>query len=304
MNIDNFNLTDNYKKSLDEYKEYLFSHEHFLDNTTYSYIYDIKNFFNYLEENKIFNYSNVDLTCYKKYLDYISSLDNATVFRKIIALKSFSKFYSKKYNRLDLAVDLEFPKLPKKIPDVLSIEEVDELLSFKPINHYDYRNKAILELLYSSGLRVSELCNLEIHSINFETKTVLCFGKGSKERNLPLGEHALKALKIYLEEHRPFLVKNKKCDFLFINNRGEALTRYGVFRELKKIAERQNIKKNIHPHILRHSFATHLIMNGADLRVVQEMLGHSSINTTQIYTNLNTETLEENYELFNPRDNL
>jgi integrase/recombinase XerD len=193
------------------------------------------------------------------------------------------------------------PRFYKKIPDVLSIEEVDILLNFKLETAFDYRNKAMIELMYATGLRVSELVNLNINDVDIEDSFVRCFGKGNKERIVPIGEVALKYLKIYIYNYRDSLKKKNLCSKLFLNNHGKVMTRQGFFKILKTIAKNQGIKKNITPHMLRHSFATHLLNNGADLRSIQLMLGHSNLSTTQIYTNINNETLKENYELYHPR---
>ena len=160
----------------------------------------------------------------------------------------------------------------------------------------------MLELMYATGLRVSELVSLTNLNIDFDTQTVRCYGKGNKERVVPMGDIAAKYLKMYLDNYRDSLKKKRLCDNLFLNNHGNKLTRQGFFIILKTIALENGIEKNITPHMLRHSFATHLLNNGADLRSIQLMLGHNNISTTQIYTNIDNATLLENYELFHPRD--
>ena len=158
----------------------------------------------------------------------------------------------------------------------------------------------MLELMYATGLRVSELINLTIDNIDFNKQIVKCSGKGHKERIIPIGAIATKYLKIYLDEYRQTLMKGYLCDNLFLNNHGKKLTRQGFFKNLKIIAEKQGLKKEIHPHMLRHSFATHLLNNGADLRSIQLMLGHENISTTGIYTNVSTEKIKDNYDLYYP----
>ena len=160
----------------------------------------------------------------------------------------------------------------------------------------------MLELMYSSGLRVSELVSLTLNDIDLDNKFVRCIGKGKKERIIPIGDYALDYLKKYIEEYRPILKKDYYTESIFLNNHGKEITRQGFFLIIKKIAKEKKIDKNITPHILRHSFATHLLNNGADLRTIQEMLGHSNISTTQIYTNLTTDVLKENYKLYERRD--
>ena len=201
----------------------------------------------------------------------------------------------------DISQAIENPRFYKKIPHVLSIEEVDNLLNISLKSAYDYRNKAMLELMYATGLRVSELVELSVSNVDLEEGFVRCFGKGNKERIVPIGEIALKYLRIYLYQYRDLLKKKTLCDKLFLNNHGRGMTRQGFFKILKGIAIDKGIEKNITPHMLRHSFATHLLNNGADLRSIQLMLGHNNLSTTQIYTTVNNETLKENYDLFHPR---
>ena len=193
------------------------------------------------------------------------------------------------------------PHTYQKLPHVLSIEEVEMLLDIPLDTAYDYRNKAMLELMYATGLRVSELVNLELSNIDMDLSLVRVFGKGSKERIVPFGEVAHDYLKIYLEQYRDSLKKKRLCDKVFLNNHGNGMTRQGFFKILATIVKGKNINTKITPHVLRHSFATHLLNNGADLRSIQMMLGHSNLSTTQIYTNINNETLKENYELYHPR---
>ena len=213
----------------------------------------------------------------------------------------FHHYLSKIYNIENVANKIENPRFYKKLPNVLSIEEVDMLLNIELKDEFSYRNKAMLELMYATGLRVSELINLTINNIDLEENIVRCIGKGNKERIVPIGQTAIKYLKIYIDNYRDKLKKRTLCDKLFLNNHGKQMTRQGFFKIIKKIAEEKNIKKQISPHVLRHSFATHLLNNGADLRSIQTMLGHTNLSTTQIYTNINNETLKENYELYHPR---
>jgi len=179
---------------------------------------------------------------------------------------------------------------------------LDNLLDIELNNAFDYRNKAMLELMYSSGLRVSELVDLKLKDIDLDNGYVKCFGKGNKERIVPVGELAVEYLKKYIYEYRDSMKKGYYTENIFLNNHGKRISRQGFFLIIKDIAKQKNIDKNITPHMLRHSFATHLLNNGADLRTIQEMLGHSSITTTQIYTNVSTDILKENYELYKRRD--
>ena len=190
--------------------------------------------------------------------------------------------------------------MKKSLPKTLSIEEIDKLLDIKLNDHFSYRNKAMLELMYSSGLRVSELVNVKIHDIDDSNCIIRIMGKGKKERIVPLGDYAIKYIDIYLKEHRNKLIKRELNEYLFLNNHGKKMTRQGFFKILKQLAQQKNIKTDFSPHTLRHSFATHLLNGGADLRSIQEMLGHESISTTQIYTHVSKEQLKENYNNYHP----
>ena len=227
-----------------------------------------------------------------------------TVARHISSIRSFHQFLLReKVTTTDPTVHLEMPQVEQKLPRVLSIEEIDALIAApdrsKP---QGVRDIAMLELLYASGMRISELIELNIEDIHLTMGFVRVFGKGRKERIIPLGRGALNALSKYLERARYELQgKYPKTDALFINQRGKRLTRQGCWKIIKAHAEKAQINKELTPHVLRHSFATHLIENGADLRAVQEMLGHADIATTQIYTHVSKTRLSEVYKQFHPR---
>ena len=303
MNIDNFKLNDKNKNILREYKVYLFTEQHLLDNSISSYMSDIYKYLEYMEDKGIsfcFNIKKNDLVGYLGCLDK-QKYSIYSVVRKISSIRNFHFFLYKKYKVSDVSEQIENPRFYKKIPDVLSIEEVDMLLDIPLRINYDYRNKAMLELMYATGLRVSELVHLEVNNVDLEEGFVRCIGKGNKERIIPIGEVALKYLNIYILYYRDSLLKKRLCNYLFLNNHGNGMTRQGFFKILKGIAKDKGIDKNITPHMLRHSFATHLLNNGADLRSIQMMLGHTNLSTTQIYTTVNHEVLRENYDLFHPR---
>ncbi|MBQ9011887.1 MAG: tyrosine recombinase, partial [Bacilli bacterium] len=224
-----------------------------------------------------------------------------TVSRSISTLKSFYKFLLiEKYININPMSNITAPKISKALPKVLSEEEVEKLLDIELTDHYSYRNKAMLELMYSSGLRVSELITLNVSDIDLDNDLVRIFGKGSKERIIPIGSYAAKYLKEYLLYHRNSLLKNKTSNYLFLSSRGDKMTRQAFFKILQKLAIKQNIKTNFSPHTLRHSFATHLLKHGADLRSIQELLGHSDISSTQIYTHITNEKLKENFRQSHP----
>lgn len=303
IKIEDFSINNDTKDILKEYRVYLLTEKHLSDNTITSYILDIYKYLLFQEKKGI-----KDPIKIKKddVVSYLSLLDKDkysiySVVRKISSLRVFHHYLEITYHIKDVMNDIDNPRFYKKIPNVLSIEEVDKLLSFPLNNAFDYRNKAMLELMYATGLRVSELINLEITNIDLDNNIVRCFGKGNKERIIPMGEVALKYLKLFINDYRDSLKKTYLCDKIFLNNHGKALTRQGFLKILKTVAKSAGIDKNITPHTLRHSFATHLLNNGADLRSIQIMLGHSNLSTTQIYTTINNETLHENYNLYHPR---
>ena len=298
MDIDSFNLSSKNKDILSKYKTYLITVKFLnVETTINSYILDIYKLLEYLniDYDKT---TNEDIYKYLKYLE-----DNHysiySVVRKISSIKSFYNYlFEEDIYKLNL--DIERPRFYKKLPHVLTIDEVDKLLDIELKTPFDYRNKAMLELMYATGLRVSELINLTPLNIDLDKQIVRCFGKWNKERIVPIGATACKYLKIYLEEYRDKLVKKRVCDNLFLNNHGNKITRQGFFKNLKIIANKQGITDDITPHVLRHSFATHLLNNGADLRSIQMMLGHENISTTGIYTNVSTDKIKDNYDLYYP----
>ena len=257
-----------------------------------------------MENNKIKTALNIeyqDITNYLKYLDN-NNYETSSIIRKIVSIKLFHKYLSEEYKIKDVSSKIINPRLRRKLPNILTIEEVDNLLDIKLNTPFDYRNKAMLELMYSSGLRVSELVDLKLNNIDLDNGYVRCLGKGKKERIIPIGEIAIEYLKKYINEYRNSMKKGYYTENVFLNNHGKSITRQGFFLIIKNIAKEKNIDKNITPHMLRHSFATHLLNNGANLRTIQEMLGHSSITTTQIYTNVSNDIIKENYELYKRRD--
>ena len=203
---------------------------------------------------------------------------------------------------VNISEDVESLKRKKALPKYLSIEEVDQLLDIKLENAFDYRNKAMLETLYATGLRASELINLDLMNVDIVNMIINVYGKGSKERIVPLSKIAVNYLDLYINIYRNLLfVKNQEpTDALFLNNHGKRMTRVGLYKMIDKIAKEQGIEKEITPHVLRHSFATHMIECGADIRSVQELLGHENVVTTEIYTHLANNFIKENYdEYFN-----
>lgn len=299
VNIESFNLSNINKEILSNYKTYLITIKFLnVETTINSYILDIYKYLEYL--NKDYNKTNNDdIYKYLKYLEK-EKYSIYSVVRKISSIKSFYNYlYEEDIYKINL--DIERPRFYKKLPHVLTIDEVDKLLDIELKTPFDYRNKAMLELMYATGLRVSELINLTPLNIDLDKGIVRCYGKGNKERIVPIGATAIKYLKLYLDEYRYSLVKNRICENLFLNNHGDKITRQGFFKNLKQIAIKQGINEDITPHMLRHSFATHLLNNGADLRSIQLMLGHENISTTGIYTNVSTDVIKDNYDLYYPK---
>ena len=291
---------NNINECIEKFIEYLIIDKKYSENTVKSYKNDLKKYETFM---KNINIQNVKESHIKNYLKYLkdNNNDNRTINHNISTLRSFYKFLLIEKIIKDNPMEyIEMPKTKKSLPKTLSIEEIDKLLDIKLNDHFSYRNKAMLELMYSSGLRVSELVNVKIHDIDVSNCIIRIMGKGKKERIVPLGDYAIKYIELYLKEHRNKLIKRELNEYLFLNNHGKKMTRQGFFKILKQLAQQKNIKTDFSPHTLRHSFATHLLNGGADLRSIQEMLGHESISTTQIYTHVSKEQLKENYNNYHP----
>ncbi|RJO65607.1 MAG: site-specific tyrosine recombinase XerD [Candidatus Omnitrophota bacterium] len=226
-----------------------------------------------------------------------------SISRRLAAIRMFYRFLVReRILKSDPSSLIDSPKLWKKIPETLSVNEIELLLAQPETrNVQGMRDKAILEVLYATGMRVSEAAHLKMDGVNVEVGFLRCIGKGNKERIIPLGKKAIAGLRRYLEASRPHLLKQKTSEFVFISRFGKGLSRQSLWKLIKKYAKSARIKKPIRPHILRHSFATHLLERGADLRSVQEMLGHANIATTQIYTHINKDRLKAIHRMFHPR---
>jgi integrase/recombinase XerD len=293
------------RNALDEFLNYLMVERGLAENTFRAYQRDLSQYTWWLKNNKI----TLDKATPSNITNFLAwqknkGLSPVTIKRNLAAVKSFHKFLVRDGFTKNLpTADFKMPKVPQKLPHVLSVGEVEHLLS-KLVGQTPavLRDKAMLELLYASGMRVSELVNLDLYDLDLEAGYVRCFGKGSRERVVPFGSHARKALENYLEKARPLLVQGKKrsSSALFVNARGGRMSRQGFWRILKRYADLAGMKE-VYPHILRHSFATHLLEAGADLRSVQEMLGHASISTTQVYTHVSKRHLKEVYMEAHPR---
>ena len=283
---------------INEFCTYLLIDKNYSKNTIDAYRNDLEMFNKFV--NKTIN--NIDDSDIKNYLKYLkdNKHNERSIARNTSSLRSFYKFLIiNKHVKTNPMENITSIKLSKKLPDILTIDEINKILDIKITDNYSVRNKAMLELIYAAGLRVSELINLKTYDIDIEENIVRTIGKGSKERIIPIGEYATNALNSYLSIRYTFL-KKEINDYLFLNNHGKKMTRQGFFKIIKKLVQDNNIKKDISPHTLRHSFATHMINNGADLRTIQELLGHSDISTTQIYTHVSTEKLKQEFESFHP----
>ena len=294
-----------WENSIKEFKYYLRVERSLTNNTVDAYIRDV----NKLSKYSINNNLSIKLIIRENIQDFISFLNDEkisarTQARVISSVKSFFKFLiMEDYIINDPCQLIQNPKIGLKLPDVLSIEEIDLIVSnIDNSSKHGQRNTTIIETLYSCGLRVSELINLKISNIKFLEKYIKITGKGNKERLTPISQKCLKLLSIYINEIRIHQkIKSGNDDIVFLNNRGSQLSREMIFTIVKKLTEKSGIKKNVSPHTFRHSFATHLIEGGADLRAVQEMLGHENITTTEIYTHLDNDYLRSNLMQFHPR---
>lgn len=282
-----------------QYIDYLKIDKRASKNTILSYQSDLLMLEEYLNGKDPISLSRDDIVSFLK-VRSDNGISTRTNAHTITILRDFYKFLIKqsyiKSNPMDM---IDSPKMYKKLPKALSVEEVDKLLNIKLKTPYDYRNKAMLELMYATGMRISELINLKLTDIDFENETIRVLGKGSKVRQVPIGEYAMKYLNIYIKYYRSYFVK-ETSDYVFLSVRGDKMTRQAFFKILKQIARKQGIDTDFSPHTIRHSFATHMLEAGADLRSIQELLGHESISTTQIYTNITDKFRDDNYHMYHP----
>ncbi|MDM5229295.1 site-specific tyrosine recombinase XerD [Cytobacillus sp. NJ13] len=292
---------------LRDFIHYLLVEKGLAKNTIVSYERDLKSYLKYLKsEEKISSLESVQRTQIVQFLGFLKKQGKSskTLARHIASLRAFHQFLLReKAVGHDPSVHIETPQMERSLPKVLNMQEVETLLDFPEIkDHFGLRDKAMLELLYATGIRVSELIGLNIGDIHLTMGFVRCIGKGNKERIVPIGKTASEALEKYLNEGRgKFASKKHKDEALFLNHHGKRLSRQGFWKILKRLAQEAGIEKELTPHTLRHSFATHLLENGADLRAVQEMLGHADISTTQIYTHVTKTRLKDVYSQYHPR---
>lgn len=290
------------KEYIEEYLSFVLIEKKLSINTKSAYEKDLFDFCLFLNNKNINKVLSSDIAKYINHLYDLKEKDR-TIARKIVSIRTFFDYLMmSKIIDVNPCEKIESPKLKKYLPNVLSIDEVNLLLDIKLNKPNDYRNKAMLELMFATGLRVSEITELDINSIDFKENYVRCFGKGKKERIVPMSDYTCNLLKEYIEIYRPMLLKGFLTDKVFISSYGKPITRQSVFKIIKKLADEKKIKKEISPHTLRHTFATVLLENGADLRSIGEMLGHENIKTTQIYTHLSNNKKREDYDKFHPRN--
>lgn len=296
-------MTDN---ALEDFLHFLQVEKGLAYNTIISYKRDLSQYMKYMVDQM--HKPNWESVSRMNILTYLHKMNDegkssATISRSISAIKAFHQFLIREQIvSHDATLHIETPKKNRKLPKVLSTKDVEKLLSYEEKTTLGVRNKALIELLYATGLRVSELIQLKVTDLHLTMGFVRCFGKGSKERIIPLGEICIRALDDYLKYARDNLTKRKQDENrLFVNRHGRPLTRQGCWKIIKGIAISTGLNNPISPHALRHSFATHLLENGADLRSVQEMLGHEDISTTQIYTHVSKTRLKDIYQVYHPR---
>ena len=274
------------------------------DHSIKSYQNDLDIYLRFLNSRGVYNVKSISSEDIKVFLKERGINEStSTVAHNLTVIKNFHKYLIKEnIVKDDVSLFISRPKLKKRLPRTLSVEEVDLLLNVSLATPFDYRNKAMLELMYGAGLRVSELVSLNMNQIDLESGIIRIMGKGRKEREIPIGEYGIYYLKLYLE-HRGALIKhNRQEDSLFLNNHGKQITRQGFFKILKQLLMDKGLNPDVSPHTLRHSFATHLLSHGADLRSIQEMLGHADISTTKIYTHVSDEKVAEDYKKYHPRE--
>ena len=291
------------EKQIKLFLEFLENDKKLSLNTLQSYKRDITQYQEYIDKNGL-NYLKIDNEDIEKYFKALKMLNKktSTISRNLATIRSFYQFLLRtKKIKVDPTAGVQSPKVEKKVPSILTSKEVELLLEQpKNIDLKGIRDKAMLEFAYATGMRVTEIISLDITDVNIEGSYVVC-NTGFKKRNIPLGSISLKALKDYIEKARPILIKDEKIGALFVNVNGKRLTRQGFWKIVKFYKEQAHITKEITPHVLRHSFATHLLQNGADLKAIQTMLGHSDISSTQVYMQFQDDSIKNIYRKAHPR---
>ncbi|PYZ94431.1 site-specific tyrosine recombinase XerD [Salipaludibacillus keqinensis] len=294
------------REELKAFIHYLIVEKGLAQNSTKAYERDLQAYLIYLEKVEgIEDFDKVKKSNILHFLHHLNDLGraSASMSRMLSSIRSFHQFLIREaFISHDPSLHIEMPRPDKTLPKILSTTEVEALLeAASGSSPLGLRNKAMFELLYATGVRVSELCGLKLADVHLQMGFIRCLGKGNKERIIPLGQLAGEALETYLQESRPILSRKQKHDVLFVNHHGRSLSRQGFWKVLQQLSQDARIEKKVTPHTLRHSFATHLLENGADLRAVQEMLGHADISTTQIYTHVTKVRMKEVYSQYHPR---
>ena len=290
---------------IDQYLNYLIVEKGLSGATLDSYSRDLVRYHEFMQDKGALGISETDTALILKHMIALrnAGLGARSRARHLVSIRGLYRFaVQEKLLKHDPAGLVDLPKTSLKLPNVLSVEEVSQLLDTPdPAKPIGARDAAMLELLYAAGLRVSELVNLKLHNVNLESGFVRVFGKGSKERVVPIGQHAKKKIEYYLEHSRQAILKNQISPYIFVARAAKPITRQGFWKRLRRYGDLANLNKKVTPHSLRHSFATHLLEGGADLRAVQEMLGHVDISTTQIYTHVTRKHLKDLHKRFHPR---
>ena len=291
------------EKQIKQFLEFLQNEKRVANNTLQSYSRDIRQYENYLSQNHI-NYAKVDVHQINDYLKHLQNIGkkSSTVSRNLASIRSFYQYLIRiKKVKRDPTENIQSPKVEKRVPSVLTSDEVEKLLSQpKDVDLKGTRDKAMLEVAYATGMRVTEIISLDLKDVNLQDGFITC-RTANKQRNVPIGSISMAALKEYMSDARPIMIRDENEKALFVNVNGKRLTRQGFWKIVKYYKEQAHITKDITPHVLRHSFATHLLQNGADLKAIQTMLGHSDISSTQVYMQFQDEGLKEIYKKTHPR---
>ena len=291
------------EKQIKQFLDFLQNEKRVSNNTLQSYSRDIHQYENYVSQNRI-NYAKVDSQKINEYLKHLQDIGKktSTISRNLASIRSFYQYLVRiKKIKHDPTENIQSPKVEKRVPSVLTAEEVENLLSQpKDVDLKGTRDKAMLEVAYATGMRVTEIISLDVEDVHLEEGFITC-KSATKQRNIPLGSISIAALKEYINDARPIMIKDENEQALFVNVNGKRLTRQGFWKIVKFYKEQAHITKDITPHVLRHSFATHLLQNGADLKAIQTMLGHSDISSTQVYMQFQDSGIREIYKRTHPR---
>jgi integrase/recombinase XerD len=290
---------------LDRFLHYLVVEKGLSKNTIEAYSHGLNRFLNHLQKKGVGEASEISKADIREFLLLLKrkGLSSRTLARNLVSIRVFFRFLTEEgLLKVSPAEEIESPKVAKALPEILSLNEVEMLLDQPdPLNMLEVRDRAMLEMMYATGMRVSELVRLQVHHLHLEAGYVLLYGKGSKERIVPIGKEAMDWVQRYTKESREKLLKRRETPFLFVNRSGKPMSRQQFWKIIKAYGRKAGIRKRITPHLLRHSFASHLLERGADLRSVQLMLGHVDISTTQIYTHVTGERLKKIHQRYHPR---